>query len=90
MFANGQSFFLIFSLLKNKEAKQKPDIAVHACNPSTQEAEAGGFARSKTAKAAWRLCGVRGSRQGHGRKEGRRGAGEKNIQKLKRTSLKRF
>jgi major histocompatibility complex class I len=36
-------------LKKKKEKKKKPGMVVHAFNPSTQEAEAGGFLSSRPA-----------------------------------------
>jgi hypothetical protein len=37
------------SKIENFTKKKKPGMVVHAFNPSTQEAEAGGFLSSRTA-----------------------------------------
>jgi hypothetical protein len=39
---------------KQKNKKQKPGVVAHAFNPSTREAEAGGFLNSRTARATQR------------------------------------
>jgi hypothetical protein len=40
-------YFIITSILKKK--KKKPGVVAHAFNPSTREAEAGGFLSSRPA-----------------------------------------